>query len=157
MAIAEFAHPLRQAIDAHVVGDLVEVSVGRLLQRFGDVQMAVAPLFPVAVAFIRAGKLPPAGVKQAGVAGNNPGAERRDGHVWLNRRRRWVNALSRAVNQRRIGIVEESGVVFAGNTVNEQVGIVAWRRDQREDCASARVGDYDRRAAAGQQRFNVLL
>ena len=85
VAIAELTHPLRQAVDTHIVSNLIEVGIGRLFQRFGDVQMAVAPFFPVAVALIRAGELPPAGVKQAGVAGNNSGAERRHGNVRFNR------------------------------------------------------------------------
>lgn len=76
VAVAKFTHPLRQAVDAHIIGNLIEVGIGGLFQRFGDIQMAVAPLFPVTVAFFRAGKLPPAGVKQAGVAGYDPGAER---------------------------------------------------------------------------------
>ena len=81
VAVAKLAHPLREAIDAHVIGDLIEIGIRRLLQRFGDVQVAVAPFFPVTIAFIGARQLPPAWVEQAGIAGDHPGAQRRDGDV----------------------------------------------------------------------------
>ena len=61
--------------------DLIEIGIRRLLQRFGDVQVAVAPFFPVTIAFIGARQLPPAWVEQAGIAGDHPGAQRRDGDV----------------------------------------------------------------------------
>ena len=157
MAVAKLAHPLREAIDAHVIGDLIEIGIRGLLKRFGDVQVAVAPFFPVTIAFFRAGQLPPARVKQAGIAGDHPGAQRRDGDVRFDRRCRRIDPLRRTVDQRRVRIVEQAGVIFTGDAVDEQVRVVARRRNQRQNGAGTRVGDHHCGAATSQQRFDILL
>ena len=71
MAVAKFTHPLRKSIYPHIIGDLIEKRICRLFQRAGDIQMTMAPLFPVTVAFFRAGQLPPAWIEQAGITGNH--------------------------------------------------------------------------------------
>ena len=106
MTIAKFPHPLGQAVNTHVIGDLIEEGIRGFFQRFGHVQVAVAPFFPVTIAFFRARQLPPAGVKQAGIAGDHPCAERGYGHVRFNGRGGRINPLGGAVNQRRIRVVQ---------------------------------------------------
>ena len=157
VAVTEFAHPFREAVDPHIIGDLIEVGIRRLFERFGHIQVTVAPFFPVAVAFVRARQLPPTRVEQAGIAGDDVRAEGRYGDIRLHRRRRRVDPLSRAVDQRSIRIVQQGGVVFTGDAVHKQVRVVARRGDQREDAAGTRVGDDHGSAAAGEQGLNVLL
>ena len=44
---AEAAHPVRQTIDTHVVGNLVEEGIYRLFNGLVDIDLAVAPAQPV--------------------------------------------------------------------------------------------------------------
>ena len=65
--------------------------------------------------------------------------------------------MRRAVHQRRVGVIQQTGVVFTGNAVNKQVRVIAWHRHHRQDAAGAGIGDHNGCAAARQQGFNILL
>ena len=55
---AELAQPVVDTIDAHLIRHLIKEGVGGLLDRFGDVEHAVAGFQPVAVAAFGAGQRP---------------------------------------------------------------------------------------------------
>src|SRR5690606_26111440 len=99
MTVTKLAHPCREAINTQIISHLVEEGIRRLFQGFGDIEMTVAPFFPVAITFFGARQLRPARVKQAGIAVDHACTQRRDGDVRLNGGRWRVDALCCTVNQ----------------------------------------------------------
>ncbi len=82
---------IREAIDPHIVGHLIEEGIRRFFQRSCDIQTPVAPFFPVTITFFRTRKLPPAGVKQRRIARDHSGAQCRNRHIGFNCRRGRIN------------------------------------------------------------------
>ena len=157
MTITEFPHPFGEAIDPHIVGHLIEEGIRRFFQRSCDIQTPVAPFFPVTITFFRPWQLPPAGVKQRRIARDHPGTQCRNRHIGFNCRRGRINPLCGAVHQRCIRVVQQGGIIFAGDTVNKQVWVITRRGNQRQHPTCTRIGDYHSCAATRQQRFNILL
>lgn len=131
MTITEFTHPFGEAIDPHIVGHLIEEGIRRFFQRSCDIQTPVAPFFPVTITFFRTWKLPPAGVKQRRIARDHSGAQCRNRHIGFNCRRGRINPCG-AVHQRCIRVVQQGGIIFAGDTVNKQVWVITRRGNQRQ-------------------------
>ena len=61
------------------------------------------------------------------------------------------------VHQRRVRIVQQTGIVFTGYAVNEEVRVIARHGDHRQDAAGTRIGDHNGCTTARQQGFNILL
>jgi hypothetical protein len=95
-------------------------------------------------------------------AGKDPGLGRdqarlepRQGNVRLDRRSGLVAAGQEAVEQRAIGIVEQTLVARRGDAVDEPVRVVARLADQRQDLAAGNV-EHDHRAGLGIQCLKGL-
>ena len=65
--------------------------------------------------------------------------------------------MRRAVHQRRVRVIQQTGIVFTGNAVNKEVRVIARHGDHRQDAAGTRIGDHNGCTATRQQGFDILL
>ncbi|CAM8526374.1 hypothetical protein KLQUCP357M_22120 [Klebsiella quasipneumoniae subsp. similipneumoniae] len=157
LAVAEFAQPLMDPVDAHLEGNLVEKGVRRLFNGFGHVEHAVAGFQPVAVATLRARQGPRRRPEEGGVRRDHTGGERRQRHIGLHRRGRGIQPLGDAVDQRPVRVIQQRFIGLIADTFDERVRIIAGAGDHRQHPAIPGIDHHHRRALPLQYRLNILL
>ncbi len=155
LAKAEFAHELRDVIDAHLVGQLVVIGIARVGDRMVHIDDAVAARLVIVEAV-------PAQHEEAGIADRilraaEPHLERCQRHERLEGRARRIGARQRPVHQRLV----ERGIEFVPalgiDPVDEQVRIEPGARHIRQHVAGGRLDRHQGAALVAERFFGDLL
>ena len=156
-AETEAAHPLAQPVDAHVQRELVEIGVGRLLDRRDHVHRAVAAALVVAVAarLPRQAELAVGEHRVRGLA--QAEFQPAECQERLHRRPGRIHAAQGAVVQRFVRVGGQRAVVGLADTVDEQVGIERGHADHRQHLAVARIDRHCRTGTPFECRLGRLL
>jgi hypothetical protein len=155
LAEAVLVHPLVQAIDAHVVGELVIVEIHRLGDRLAQVGPAGTAV-RVAVAATLPGDMEFAGREHLVLRRAQAAVQAGQAEEGLDRRPRGTATDHVAVEQRSRRVVHQRAVIHRRDAVDEQVGIEARQADHGQDLAGARI-HRDRRAVEVAERFRRRL
>ena len=138
------------AVDAELVGDVVEVGVVGTLDGRVEVDPAIAAVVPVAVLVVEVGQLEIARIEDPRGRRDGAGIQPGDGHHRLDGRARRVEAAQRTVEQRPVDGITQFGVLRRADAVDEQVGVEARVADHRQHLAGVRVQRHHGAAAIAQ-------
>ncbi len=154
---AETGHVFVHAIDAQLVGHVVEVGVVGAGDGQVQVHPAVAVAVPVAVLVLHVRQLEKARIEHATARRDHAGIEAGNGHHWLDGRAGRVKAAQHTVEQRTINRVAQFTVIIEADAGDEQVGVEARLTDHRHHLAGARQQRDDCTATTTERRFCGLL
>ena len=138
-AEAEGGEEVVQAVDPHVVGQIVEVDVAGLDDGLLHGHGTVPPLAPVAIPVAVARQLVGPRAELAAGEGDGPGGQPAHGDERLGGGARRILAAHRSVEEGMVRIVAQIAVFLDTDPLDEGIGVEARVADHGQDAALTRV------------------